>query len=454
MTVNKSQVTSVFWICEDVHYSLLKHQYYNRMNYSKYLSKVAARRKPSGISDMRKYLVNPSPSLVWLGSGMPNPTQFPFREVTVGLNDGEVLHISQDMLSSGLQYGPTPGYAPLVTQLKAMVERHHSPPRWSESNLLVTVGAQDGVSKAFEMLLDPGDYVVISDPCYSDALCMLASLAPQYLAIENDDEGMVPANLRAALKLAANSEEKRMPKALYLVPNASNPTGTTMGEVRRREIYAIAQEYDLIILEDDPYYFLTYEEEQNIPPSFLSLDIDGRVLRFDSFSKIVSAGLRVAFVTGPAPLLAVMELHLQSSVICGPMFSQVLVSELLREWGEEGFSRHTAKLRIFYKNQRDAMLLAASTHLTGLCEWTVPKGGIFLWLKVVGVKDTGPMIIERGITKNVILIPGKEFVVDSSKPNQFMRAAFSCVTPEQMMKGMENLASLIREEIALQNNQA
>lgn len=156
-----------------------------------------------------------------------------------------------------------------------------------------------------------------------------------------------------------------MPKVMYLVPNACNPTGTTMDEARRREIYSIASEYDLIILEDDPYYFLQYDDQEPLPPSFLRLDTDGRVLRFDSFSKIFSAGLRVGYVTGPTPLLERMTWHMQASVLCPPGITQVMVSELLRTWGDEGFNKHIAKLREFYRAQRDTMLQAAEKHLAG-----------------------------------------------------------------------------------------
>lgn len=398
---------------------------------------------------MRKYLAEPSPSLVWLASGMPNPQLFPFREATVRLSDGSVLELGGDLMATGLQYGPTPGYIPLVQQLKDMTLRNHSPPRWGESDLLVTVGCQDGLAKALEMLLDPEDCVVVQEPCYSDVLCILAPLTPKFVVVSADERGMCPLSLRKGLERAAQ-DGGPVPKVMYLVPNACNPTGTTMDEARRREIYSIASEYDLIILEDDPYYFLQYDDQEPLPPSFLRLDTDGRVLRFDSFSKIFSAGLRVGYVTGPTPLLERMTWHMQASVLCPPGITQVMVSELLRKWGDEGFNKHIAKLREFYRTQRDTMLQAAEKHLAGLCEWTVPKGGIFLWFKVPGLRDTTPMLLERAVTRDVVLVPGRDFMVEEKKPCQYMRAAYSCATPEQMMEGMRNLARLVREELALQ----
>lgn len=182
------------------------------------------------------------------------------------------------------------------------------------------------------------------------------------------------------------------------------------------------------------------------------MDTDGRVLRMDSFSKIVSAGLRVGYVTGPVQLLNRIVWHMQASVLCPPGITQVMISELLKEWGDEGFRNHITNLRNFYKSQRDVMLQAADTHLKGLCEWTVPDGGIFVWFKVLGVKDTENMIKQRAVKKDVMLVPGNNFMLDTTKPCQYMRAAYSNVTPEQIMVAFKNLAELIREEIALQDS--
>lgn len=401
---------------------------------------------------MRTYLQNASSSLVWLASGVPNAGMFPFKKATITLEDGQDITLTPEVMATVLQYGPTPGYVPFVKQLKDMTKQTHNPPCWEQSDVIVTAGCQEGLSKAVEMLLDPGDYVVVQEPCYSDALCILSAVTPKYLKVEADRKGMCPVSLKKVLQQTAQKDPTRMPKAMYIVPNACNPTGTTMDETRKKEIYSVASEYNIIILEDDPYYYLQYNDEKELPPSFLSLDKDGRVLRFDSFSKILSAGLRIGYVTGPKVLIDRMVWHMQASTICTSGMSQVMVSELLREWGEDGFNNHITKLRQFYKSQRDAMLLAADTHLKGLCEWTVPSGGIFVWFKVPALRDTQPMLKERGVKKDVLLVPGKDFMLEETKPCQFMRAAYSNVTPQQMMVAMKNLAELIKEEIVLQQS--
>ncbi|KAK7067538.1 hypothetical protein SK128_028277 [Halocaridina rubra] len=426
------------------------------MNYTRFITRVSQNRQPSLIRELTSLLTDASPELVFMAGGLPNPQMFPFQAASVTLRDGRALTIHPDLMTDCLQYGPTPGYPPLVKQLKNLTQKLHAPPRWSESDLIVTAGSQDGLCKALEMMIDPGDYIVTQEPCYTGTLSILNPYKPKYIPVKGDHEGMDPYALKEALSQWNPDDirdlESGVPKVLYINPNACNPTGVSVNEQRRRQIYDIASDYNLIILEDDPYYFVQFGDMKDFPPSFLSMDTDGRVLRFDSFSKVLSSGIRVGYVTGPKPLVQRIALHKQVSILHAPSISQVLVSELLRTWGEEGFFKHTEAVQEFYRAQRDSMLAAADKHLTGLCEWAVPTGGMFLWLKVPAVIDTWDMIMKRALEKNVILVPGKAFMCDPSTPCQYMRAAFSVITQEKMDKGLKNLSELIREEIERQQS--
>ncbi|XP_050733946.1 kynurenine/alpha-aminoadipate aminotransferase, mitochondrial-like [Eriocheir sinensis] len=426
------------------------------MNYSRFLTQLSQNRQPSVIREMTNLLTQASPDLVFMAGGLPNAKLFPFQAASITLKDGHALTIHPKLMTDCLQYGPTPGYPPLVKQLKSLTERLHSPPCWADSDLIVTAGSQDGLCKALEMMVSPGDYVVTQEPCYTGTLSILNPYKPKYVPVAGDQEGMIPEALKTALSQweagKVREAEEDVPKVLYVNPNACNPSGVSLPEARRREIYKIASDYNLIILEDDPYYFVQFGDMKDFPPSFLSMDVDGRVLRFDSFSKVLSSGLRVGYVTGPKALVQRIVLHAQVSILHAPAMSQVLISELLELWGEEGFFKHTKAVQDFYFQQRNAMVAAAEKHLSDLCEWAVPTGGMFLWLKVPKVLDTLDMIMKRALAKNVIVVPGNAFMCDNAKPCQYMRAAFSLVTPEKMDKGLENLAELIREEIAQQES--
>lgn len=153
----------------------------------------------------------------------------------------------------------------------------------------------------------------------------LKPFKPDLIGIDQDEFGIIPTKLIEALESCkAYTEEgggKRMPKAIYLNPTGSNPTGVTMSLERRKEIYAICCKYNILILEDDAYYFLHFQEKE--PVSFLSLDVEGRVIRFDSMSKVLSSGLRLAWLTGPKQLVNNIELHIQSDMLHSSTLSQV-----------------------------------------------------------------------------------------------------------------------------------
>nr|XP_021513379.1 kynurenine/alpha-aminoadipate aminotransferase, mitochondrial [Meriones unguiculatus] len=124
-----------------------------------------------------------------------------------------------------------------------------------------------------------------------------------------------------------------------------------------------------------------------------------------------------------------------------------MISQLLYQWGEEGFLTHVDRTIDFYKNQRDMILAAADKWLSGLAEWHVPKAGMFLWIKVKGISDTKDLIEKKAIEREILLVPGNAFFIDSSAPTSFFRASFSLVTPEQMDIAFQRLAQVIKESL-------
>ncbi|KAK4021940.1 hypothetical protein OUZ56_007428 [Daphnia magna] len=422
------------------------------MNYTRFINGLSAARKPSPIREMTKLLTQGSPDLVFLASGVPNPSMFPFQGASVTLRDGSTIQLEGKTINDALQYGPTQGYGPLLAQLKEMQQKLHSPPCWTNTEVLITNGSQDGLCKAFEMMMNLNDHVIVQEPVYAGTLAILNPYKPQYVPVQCDANGLIPEELRRSLESKWKSEDTQssksdVPKILYVNPAGANPTGVSIPLSRRKEIYQIAKDFDLIIFEDDPYYFLQFDKERT--PSFLSLDTDGRVIRFDSLSKVLSSGIRLGYVTGPRELVEPITYHMQVSVLHASSLSQVLVSELLKQWGQEGFLGHVDRVQKFYSQQREIMLKAAETHLTGLAEWNIPQGGMFLWIKCLEVSDTRPMIMDRALKKDVILLPGREFMTDPSQPCPYMRASFSLASPENIDRGFRNLAQLIREEIEL-----
>ncbi|XP_013409995.1 kynurenine/alpha-aminoadipate aminotransferase, mitochondrial-like, partial [Lingula anatina] len=187
------------------------------------------------------------PTLITLATGAPNSTLFPFHEATITLKDGSSFKLSDSLMTAALQYGPTPGFTPLVKWLKGLQQRLHNPPTLTRPgpegglDLVVTTGSMDGLAKAFDMLIKPGDNILIDTPTYAGTLSALHPLGCNFLDVQTDHCGMVPDALRNKLSKWTPGDSKKadsdIPKVLYTIPNGCNPTGASLTESRKREIY-------------------------------------------------------------------------------------------------------------------------------------------------------------------------------------------------------------------------
>ena len=290
--------------------------------------------------------------------------------------------------------------------------------------------------------------------------CYLASVA-------TDEGGLVPEELEAVLDgwgvAGSGTEGKERPRVLYTIPTGANPTGGSLSLERKRSIYEIARrpENDLILLEDDPYYYLQFGSPR--VPSLLSMDADGRVMRFDSFSKVLSAGCRLGFATASPALLERMSLHVQSTALHTSGLSQLLVHKLLERWEDalpdgynsaepaRGFETHVQKVSRFYRERRDHFLECAERHLTGVATWNVPSAGMFVWIKLHGVIDTSELIQERAVDAKVLFVPGKVFM-PNGEDSPYVRAAYSTASFEDIEEALKRLRALMDEELLAKND--
>ncbi|XP_015429217.1 PREDICTED: kynurenine/alpha-aminoadipate aminotransferase, mitochondrial-like [Dufourea novaeangliae] len=417
------------------------------MDYSTFKTDVSKRRRSATTRELTKIAYSASKNVVSLAEGMPNEETFPFTEISIKLNDGSSFTLSERELGAALQYIPTQGYPPLLQCLREFQRRAHAPPLWESRDIVIVSGAQDGLSKTLEAIIGPGDPLLVHDPFYPGVEVVVAPHQAELIAIPQDEQGVVPEILRETLR-SRQLSGKRMPKIMYINATGSNPNGVVIPLERRKEIYRIACEYNFLILDDDPYHFMHFEDVE--PKSFLSLDTEGRVIRVDSFSKVISSGIRLGFITAAAPLIVSIELHLQSSHLHAPTLSQVILYKLLKVWGYDGLMSHFMGIRYFYKRRRDIIATLARKHLNGLADFTEPKGGFFLWIKVQGITDTWKMIMQRGVKEGVIMAPGAAFMKDPSKPCNAIRASFAKASYQEMDLALQRLAELIRSE--LRNN--
>lgn len=299
------------------------------MNYSQFITAVSAARKASPIRLLTELMQKSPPSLISLAGGVPNPNTFPFKMATITTGDGTSVHIGEDLMKRALQYSASAGIPELLSWLKDLQKSLHSPPTANYSpeqgqmEICVTTGSQEGLSKVFEMLINPGDNILLDAPTYPGTLAALKPLGCNIINVPSDQHGIIPKALEEILSRWSPEDVRKYnntPKFLYTIPNGGNPTGASLTIDRKKEIYQLARQYNFLVIEDDPYYFLQFDKPW--APTFLSMDVDGRVIRTDSFSKILSSGLRIGFLTGPKPLIDRVILHIQVSTLHTSTFTQ------------------------------------------------------------------------------------------------------------------------------------
>jgi kynurenine/2-aminoadipate aminotransferase len=434
-----------------------------------FLSAVASKRQPSPTRTLIPLMK--IPGMLSLGTGVPNPACFPFTAMSFTLTSGETVALTPEELSESLQYSATPGVPALLEQLRELQLRDHTPGYdASELSISVSTGSQDALAKAFGMLINPGDTVLVENPTYSGALAILRPLGANLVGVDVDSEGLVPSSLAAALaKLPTSGAQK--PRVLYTIVTGQNPAGVSTTAARKAEVYALAQQHNLCILEDDPYWNLAFgrdkappagQEASYAPPvstSYLSLDTDGRVLRFDSFSKVLSSGMRLGFVTGPKPWVEQLNLSTQALSIHPSGVPQVLAARLLKTWGAAGWAKHVRATKLFYHRRRDVLLEIMERHFAGLnVSYDTPDAGMFVWIKVRGLgSDAKTLIEDKAVKEKVLLLPGEAFLVDpaaqaAAKPDElYVRACFSIATDEEMDEAIRRFAGLLRKETEAKN---
>ncbi|KAK7491926.1 hypothetical protein BaRGS_00016772, partial [Batillaria attramentaria] len=363
--------------------------------------------------------------------------------------DGTVLHVDQKLMQMALQYGLSEGMGELREWLIAFQKRMHAPPTLLDSqhpgrfDLVLTNGANEAIALCFGLLLDQGDYALCEAATYATAMSMMPPIGAAFYGVKSDDQGIDPEDLERILSTWSTVKPgTKKPKVLYAITSGGNPTGVTWSLERKRAVYQVARSHDLIILEDDAYYFLQFSRP--LVPTFLSMDVDGRILRLDTFSKVVAPGLRVGVVSGPQPILQKMRQQKDCLSVHPSGLSQVLLLQLLKHWGQDGLLDHADELKDFYKKKADTAVQSATKYLAGLAEWVPPTGGFFLWMRVLGVKDASE-IVDKALERRVIVVAGCHFLPSNPK-SPYIRLNFALAADEEIEEAFRILGDIIRDE--------
>ena len=381
--------------------------------------------KPSAIREIFKVLVDPE--VIALSAGSPDPGSYPTKEMAAIGND-----IFANDLVTTLQYGTTEGYTPLREQTKKrLMEKYQT--GTENDDVIITTGGQQTISLFTQTMINRGDVVVCEEPSFIGALNAFRSFGAQLKGVPMDEEGMRMDKLEEVLATTENV------KFIYVIPTFQNPSGRTMSLERRKQLLEIAKKYDVLILEDNPYFELRYEGEP--VATVKSMDTEGRVVYAGSYSKVLSPGMRIGFCLANKDIINRMVVCKQVSDVHTNMYFQMLVSRYLDTYDLDA---HIKDICDLHKIKRDAMLAALDKYVDKSVTFTHPNGGLFIWGELPEGYDSFKLCQE--ITKRkVACVPGNAFATDESAVCNGFRMNFSMPSLENIEIACQRIGETVAE---------
>jgi len=401
------------------------------VNIERLFSKKAKMLKASEIRELLK--ITQIPDMISFGGGLPNPHAFPV----------DIIHqcdekIFNTEIKNALQYGATEGLHLLRGALAKRMKNKKNI-NCELHDIIITTGAQQALFLSAFCFLDPGDTYLTSVPTYLGAIQAFSAFEANCESIpmtEVDiDIDSLRRNLRRLNKTGIN------PKFLYTVSNFQNPSGETVSLKNRKELLELASEYDFLIIEDDPYGELIFEGE-SIPP-IKSFDTKGRVIYVSTFSKILAPGFRLGWIIASKEILDKLVLAKQAADLCTNVFSQYVAYEYINGGH---IDKQVLEIKKMYKRKRDIMLKALEKYFPKDVKWTIPQGGMFIWITLPKKVNTS-LMLQKAIAKKVAYVAGSAFYPDGGNYNS-IRLNFSFSDDGNIIEGIRRLAEVIKDELA------
>lgn len=384
--------------------------------------------KPSAIREILK--IPNDPDLISFAAGNPAPDSFP-----VDAMKKIAANIFETKAASALQYGVSEGYTPLRDITKERMGKKHNVFKEETDDLIITSGGQQAIEMTAKILLNEGDSVICEDPAFVGALNALRSYGVNLVGIPVDNDGMLMDALEEKLKTEKNV------KLIYTIPTFQNPTGTTMSLSRRKKLLELAEKYDVMVLEDSPYFELRFRGEP--VPTIKSLDEKGRVIFCGSYSKILSPGIRIGFACASKEIISKLTVAKQVSDVHTNLFFQMLAAEYLTE---NDIDEHIAKICDIYRVKLDKMLECIEKTFTKKVSFTRPEGGLFVSCTMPDGFD-GAELANRAKAAKVTIVPGCAFSTDETKICPTFRLNFSLPSLDEIERGIDRLAKVLNEYV-------
>jgi len=381
--------------------------------------------KPSTIREMLKYTADPT--VISLAGGNPSADVFPAKELADAT--AEVL---KDNAATALQYGITEGYPTLINQIRDRLKTKYGIDTPGDQ-ILITSGGQQVIDLVTKCLVNEGDTVLSENPSFIGALNTFRSFKANIVGIPMDNDGMDIEYLENALKTEKNV------KLIYTIPTFQNPMGVTMTPERRRRLYELAVQYDVPVIEDSPYFELTYSGEIATP--IKAMDTTGHIIYAGSFSKVISPGIRLGYAIAPAELIAKMTVAKQGEDVCTNQLTMVTVSKYLERYDLDEHIRYCCSV---YTKKRDFMLECIDKYFDKKVTHTNPGGGLFIWCDLPE-GYSGTDLWRFALEHKVACVPGATFDVKADPKNRGFRLNFSLPSLEEIEKGCRILGDCLRE---------
>ncbi|MBI2188315.1 MAG: PLP-dependent aminotransferase family protein [Acidobacteria bacterium] len=403
-------------------------------DYFKFLSPAGRHLHESAIRRMGTMAAR-SADMVSFAAGYPDPTAFPWdslREFSAELLSGTDPTV--------LQYGPTRGYEPLIESIVEVLAGREI--AVTPREVTITTGSQQGIDLVGRVLVTPGDAVLVELPAYTGAISAFKNAQAELVGVRQEDDGIDLDDLDAVCQRERRAG--RTVNLLYLVPNFQNPTGLLLSLEKRQRLLEWAERRDVLIVEDDPYGALYFDDVASAGDTrpMRADDMRGRVIYLSTFSKTLAPGFRVGWVVAPASLVERFETAKQSIDLMTGSFDQRIVHEAVR-CGL--LDRLAPGLRRLYQTKRDAMEVALREELGGRLTWPAPKGGFFLWATLPeGVDDE--TLLARALEERVVFVSGSAFFVDGTGHNR-IRLSFSAPSVERIREGVRRLAGAMAANV-------
>lgn len=368
--------------------------------------------------------------LISFASGIGDAELFPaedFRKVlqTVMRRDG----------IAALDYGEPNGHAPLRETITHILASQGLQTR--SENVLITAGSQQALSLVSQLLLKPGDVIMVESPTYSGALELFRALGFKVVSVPVDRHGMQVEALETLL-------QQHHPKLIYTIPTFHNPTGTCLSSQRRIELIILADRYNIPILEDDFVGDLRYEGRAQ--PALKALDPGGRVIYVSTFSKILMPGLRVGFLVAEGPIYERLVKFKRVNDLATSTLIQRALEVYVTVGRYQSYLRRSCQL---FRKRRDAMLSAIEHYLPPEINLDPPQGGLFIWLQLpeyLSSKKLRPLAWEEGVDFSA----GSGFFADGLKGRNWLRLNFVAQSPDQIEEGIRRLGRSMKRLSAAQ----